>query len=79
MPFAKRYSLFAAAAIFAISSAALAATTFINILTGGTSGVYYPIGVACRGSTVTPLKARKLRCKPPGFGGKPQSAASWSG
>ncbi|MCP5452290.1 MAG: TAXI family TRAP transporter solute-binding subunit [Gammaproteobacteria bacterium] len=46
MPFAKRYSLFAAAAIFAISSAALAATTFINILTGGTSGVYYPIGVA---------------------------------
>ena len=46
MPFAKRHSLFAAAAIFAISSAALAATTFINILTGGTSGVYYPIGVA---------------------------------
>ena len=46
MPFAKRHSLFAAAVIFAISSAALAATTFINILTGGTSGVYYPIGVA---------------------------------
>ena len=46
MPFAKRHSLFAAAAIFAISSAALAAATFINILTGGTSGVYYPIGVA---------------------------------
>ena len=46
MLFAKRHSLFAAAAIFAISSAALAATTFINILTGGTSGVYYPIGVA---------------------------------
>ncbi|AYF87994.1 TAXI family TRAP transporter solute-binding subunit [Pseudomonas sp. DY-1] len=29
----------------AASAAALAAPTFINILTGGTSGVYYPIGV----------------------------------
>jgi hypothetical protein len=41
----KRFSLFAAAAAFTASTAALAAPTFINILTGGTSGVYYPIGV----------------------------------
>ena len=36
----------AIAALLTLSSAALAAPTFINILTGGTSGVYYPIGVA---------------------------------
>lgn len=41
----KRFSLLAAAAAFTASTAALAAPTFINILTGGTSGVYYPIGV----------------------------------
>jgi hypothetical protein len=41
----KRLSLFAAAAAFTASTAVLAAPTFINILTGGTSGVYYPIGV----------------------------------
>ncbi|MCP5157872.1 MAG: TAXI family TRAP transporter solute-binding subunit [Gammaproteobacteria bacterium] len=46
MLLAKRLSLLAAAAILTISSGALAATTFINILTGGTSGVYYPVGVA---------------------------------
>ena len=34
------------ATIVMVSSAVLAAPTFINILTGGTSGVYYPIGVA---------------------------------
>ncbi|WP_236179522.1 MULTISPECIES: TAXI family TRAP transporter solute-binding subunit [Pseudomonas] len=34
-----------AAATFAIATAAQAAPVFINILTGGTSGVYYPIGV----------------------------------
>src|SRR5437868_873762 len=28
------------------ASSALAADTFINVLTGGTSGVYYPLGVA---------------------------------
>jgi uncharacterized protein len=33
------------AATLALSSAAQAAPVFINILTGGTSGVYYPIGV----------------------------------
>ena len=46
MPMTKRLSLFAAAAALVASSSALAAPTFINVLTGGTSGVYYPIGVA---------------------------------
>lgn len=45
MRMTKRFSVFAAAAAFATSTAALAAPTFINVLTGGTSGVYYPIGV----------------------------------
>ncbi|WP_160109248.1 TAXI family TRAP transporter solute-binding subunit [Pseudomonas izuensis] len=34
-----------AAATLAVATAAQAAPVFINILTGGTSGVYYPIGV----------------------------------
>ncbi|AAN69548.1 MULTISPECIES: TAXI family TRAP transporter solute-binding subunit [Pseudomonas] len=34
-----------ASTLFAVSAAAQAAPTFINILTGGTSGVYYPVGV----------------------------------
>ena len=36
------------ASLFAVvvASTALAADTFINVLTGGTSGVYYPLGVA---------------------------------
>ena len=46
MTASKRLGLIAAAAALAASAAALAAPTFINILTGGTSGVYYPIGVA---------------------------------
>lgn len=45
MRLTKRFSLFAAAAALTASTAVLAAPTFINILTGGTSGVYYPIGV----------------------------------
>lgn len=45
MRMTKRLSLFAAAAAFTASTAVLAAPTFINVLTGGTSGVYYPIGV----------------------------------
>lgn len=40
-----RLTLLTAAAAFAVSTAAQAAPVFINILTGGTSGVYYPIGV----------------------------------
>lgn len=35
-----------AALLFALSCSALAAEQFINVLTGGTSGVYYPLGVA---------------------------------
>lgn len=46
MRLTKKLSLFAAAAAITASTAALAAPTFINVLTGGTSGVYYPIGVA---------------------------------
>ena len=50
MRLTKKISLFAAAAAAAAaitaSTAVLAAPTFINVLTGGTSGVYYPIGVA---------------------------------
>ena len=46
MTASKRLGLIAAAAALAASAAVLAAPTFINILTGGTSGVYYPIGVA---------------------------------
>ncbi|MDM8350673.1 TAXI family TRAP transporter solute-binding subunit [Pseudomonas sp. sp1636] len=45
MRLTKRLSLLAAAAAFTASTAVIAAPTFINILTGGTSGVYYPIGV----------------------------------
>jgi TRAP transporter TAXI family solute receptor len=36
----------AAAAVAAIAAMPVKAETFINILTGGTSGVYYPLGVA---------------------------------
>lgn len=46
MRLTKSLGLLAAAAAFTASTAAVAAPTFINILTGGTSGVYYPIGVA---------------------------------
>ena len=46
MKLTKRLGLLAAAAAFTASTIAVAAPTFINILTGGTSGVYYPIGVA---------------------------------
>ncbi|MGP0170424.1 TAXI family TRAP transporter solute-binding subunit [Pseudomonas sp. NCHU5208] len=46
MRLTKKLGLFAAAAALTASTAVLAAPTFINILTGGTSGVYYPIGVA---------------------------------
>ncbi|MGV8842078.1 MAG: TAXI family TRAP transporter solute-binding subunit [Pseudomonas sp.] len=45
MKLTKRFSLLAAAAAITASTAVFAAPTFINILTGGTSGVYYPIGV----------------------------------
>src|SRR5690625_7575533 len=37
---------FAASALVAFSAPTMAQTQFINILTGGQSGVYYPLGVA---------------------------------
>jgi len=40
-----RFALLAAAATLAVTATTHAAPVFINILTGGTSGVYYPIGV----------------------------------
>ncbi|WP_213881573.1 TAXI family TRAP transporter solute-binding subunit [Pseudomonas sp. dw_358] len=45
MKYPVRLHLLAALAMSSLSLPALAAPTFINILTGGTSGVYYPIGV----------------------------------
>src|SRR4051794_14854687 len=44
----RKRARFVVASLFAIvvASSALAADTFINVLTGGTSGVYYPLGVA---------------------------------
>ena len=36
----------AAVAAVALSAPAVHAQQFINVLTGGTSGVYYPLGVA---------------------------------
>jgi TRAP transporter TAXI family solute receptor len=45
MPRIRSFSLLAVALAFTASTTAFAAPTFINILTGGTSGVYYPIGV----------------------------------
>jgi hypothetical protein len=41
-----RITGFAAAAMIALTPAAARAQDFINVLTGGTSGVYYPLGVA---------------------------------
>ncbi|MBX9407279.1 TAXI family TRAP transporter solute-binding subunit [Pseudomonas baetica] len=45
MPVKNRLTLLVAAATLAVTTATQAAPVFINILTGGTSGVYYPIGV----------------------------------
>ncbi len=45
MSLSRRFGLFTLAATVTFSTAVFAAPTFINILTGGTSGVYYPIGV----------------------------------
>lgn len=41
----KRAGLLAVATALTLSTTAFAASNFINILTGGTSGVYYPVGV----------------------------------
>jgi hypothetical protein len=46
-PFSRRCRLAALAGLSALLAPALAsAETFVNVLTGGTSGVYYPLGVA---------------------------------
>ena len=42
----RRWTLLVAAALLASGTFALAQAKFINILTGGQSGVYYPLGVA---------------------------------
>ncbi len=44
MSLSRRFGLFTLAATVTFSTVVFAAPTFINILTGGTSGVYYPIG-----------------------------------
>lgn len=46
MQLTKRLGLLAAAAALTVTTAVFAAPIYINVLTGGTSGVYYPIGVA---------------------------------
>jgi TRAP transporter TAXI family solute receptor len=45
----RRLALSAAAALIALPLAHARAETFVNILTGGTAGVYYPLGVALAG------------------------------
>jgi TRAP transporter TAXI family solute receptor len=45
MTLCNRWTLLTAAAALSVTCTSYAAPTFINILTGGTSGVYYPIGV----------------------------------
>lgn len=42
----RRLARIATAALIALAPAAARAQDFINVLTGGTSGVYYPMGVA---------------------------------
>jgi len=46
MTLGKHLAVLSVATALTVSTAVLAAPVFINILTGGTSGVYYPIGVA---------------------------------
>ncbi|MCD8475362.1 MAG: hypothetical protein LRY40_01030 [Shewanella fodinae] len=46
MKLIRKMGVIGAIAAVCVSSAVWAAPKFINILTGGTSGVYYPLGVA---------------------------------
>lgn len=46
MKLSTRFRLATAASALVLSTSALAGPIFINVLTGGTSGVYYPLGVA---------------------------------
>ncbi|MDE2359223.1 MAG: C4-dicarboxylate ABC transporter, partial [Betaproteobacteria bacterium] len=45
-PFHKALGFLLAGAVAVTAPAAFAAETYVNVLTGGTSGVYYPLGVA---------------------------------
>src|SRR5438045_3897403 len=42
----KSLRLLISCVVFSLAAPAFAAEQFINVLTGGTSGVYYPLGVA---------------------------------
>jgi TRAP-type uncharacterized transport system substrate-binding protein len=53
----------AAAAVWPAPS--VRATQFINVLTGGTSGVYYPLGVAIGKIYSDKLPDVRIRCRPP--------------
>ncbi len=46
MTISSRLAVLAAAFAFALPASSAMAQGFINVLTGGTSGVYYPLGVA---------------------------------
>src|SRR5690606_22823540 len=47
MNFGRKFArVTAVAAVFAMAPVAGQAQNFINVLTGGTAGVYYPLGVA---------------------------------
>ena len=76
-----RRSLFTlmAASTMSLSMAPAKAAEFVNILTGGTSGVYYPLGVG-----LSKIYGEKIPASHPGpgdqgFGRKPQSAAAGQG
>ncbi len=65
-------SLFAAL----LSAPALAADQFINVLTGGTSGVYYPLGVALANGIGKAMPARQdVGAGDQGLGREPEPAA----
>ena len=53
------FAALASAALLACSCSALAAEQFINVLTGGTSGVYYPLGVALANAIGKSMPAAK--------------------
>src|SRR6266436_4048026 len=50
MPTRSRIVASSACALALVATPTLAADQFINVLTGGTSGVYYPLGVALAGN-----------------------------
>ncbi|MBX3521551.1 MAG: TAXI family TRAP transporter solute-binding subunit [Xanthobacteraceae bacterium] len=57
MNFVRKFArVITATAVFAIVPAAAQAQNFINVLTGGTAGVYYPLGVA-----ISKILAEKMK------------------